>query len=90
MAQKKLDSVQNNSGRTKTERMLATIDLVKQQLVTNQQASIRRIEAQTGLKRSSVQVIIMKDLLMKPYTDHIWSRLLSQQTCQEGEVWLEQ
>ena len=56
-----------NSGRKKTERMPATIDLVKQQLVTNLQASIRRIEAQTGLKRFSVQVIMMKHLLMKPY-----------------------
>ena len=50
----KEDLVQNNSGRKKTERVPATIDLVKQQLVTNPQASIRRIEAQTGLKRSSV------------------------------------
>ena len=59
--------MQKNSGRNKTVQVLATINLVKQQLVTNPQASIRTIEAQTGPKRSSVQVIIKKDLLMKPY-----------------------
>ena len=49
---------------------------VKQQLVTNPQASIRRIEAQTGLKRSSVQVMMKKDLLMmKPYRPHLFQAL---------------
>ena len=65
------DIAKYNSGRKKSVRVPAIINAVKHQLLTNPQASIRRIEAHTGLKRSSVHSIIKKDLNMKPYRPHL-------------------
>lgn len=65
------DLAKKHSGRKKTVRIPATINTVQQQVQVNPQASIRRIVAQTGLKRSSVHQIIKKDLKLKPYRPHL-------------------
>ena len=61
--------LKQHCGRKKSVRVQANINILAQCIQRNPHVSTRRIQAHTGLDRSSTQKMLKKDLHMKAYHD---------------------